>query len=198
MNDYGKLIKEARKKVGFTQKKLAETAGIATITIQQYESGKRQPRLEQLMKIAEVLNVNVEELLGVRPLPAKEITINPGFPSEYKEMQEGKMTERTAVDFFLEEIGYKEFLYSDEADPGKLIHDKEVIYDCREGKPYIVTREEMDGIRESITAFAKFQMNELFSKTGVATGKNIESHLEFWREMGLLSSVKTLNEEEKK
>jgi len=62
--DYGKRIKEERKKVGMTQKKLAELAHIAVITLQQYEAGKRQPRLEQLQSISKALGVHLYVLLG--------------------------------------------------------------------------------------------------------------------------------------
>ena len=59
----GERIKEKRKAAGFTQRELAERAGTATGTIQQYELGKRQPRLEQLRRIAIALNTGVSELV---------------------------------------------------------------------------------------------------------------------------------------
>ncbi len=59
----GKRIKEARINAGLTQKELAEKAGTATGTIQQYELGKRQPRLVQLEKIAYALETTVSELV---------------------------------------------------------------------------------------------------------------------------------------
>lgn len=59
----GQLIKAARKKAGLTQARLSELAGVATITIQQYELGKRQPRIEQLQAIAAALGVPVAQLL---------------------------------------------------------------------------------------------------------------------------------------
>lgn len=46
-----------------TQKRLAELTGLATGTIQQYELEKRQPRLEQLQKIADMLDIDISELL---------------------------------------------------------------------------------------------------------------------------------------
>ena len=55
----GKLIKEARKNAGFSQRELAEKSGTATGTIQQYERGVRQPRLEQLLRIADALDVSI-------------------------------------------------------------------------------------------------------------------------------------------
>ena len=60
----GQLIKAARKKAGMTQAQLAEKAGVAAITIQQYELGKRQPRLAQLQAIAAALGVPVQELIS--------------------------------------------------------------------------------------------------------------------------------------
>lgn len=60
----GQLIKAARKKAGLTQARLSELAGVATITIQQYELGKRQPRIGQLQAIASALGVPVQELIS--------------------------------------------------------------------------------------------------------------------------------------
>ena len=40
-----------------TQKQLGELSGTSESTIKQYELGKRQPRIEQLKKIAEALGV---------------------------------------------------------------------------------------------------------------------------------------------
>lgn len=60
----GEQIKNYRKAAGLTQKKLGELSSTSERTIQQYESGKRQPRIEQLQKIADTLNVPVSSLLG--------------------------------------------------------------------------------------------------------------------------------------
>lgn len=61
--DIGQRIKKARKSAGLTQKGLAAQIGAATGTIQQYELGKRQPRLEQLQAIAHALDTSVSELV---------------------------------------------------------------------------------------------------------------------------------------
>lgn len=63
--DYGKRIKALRMERGFSQQALADAAGTAKGTIQQYEAGKRQPRLEQLGRIADALGVPISDLLGV-------------------------------------------------------------------------------------------------------------------------------------
>lgn len=51
-------IKNYRKKAGLTQKQLAEKTGLSIATIQGYEQGKYLPKIEQLQKIANVLNVH--------------------------------------------------------------------------------------------------------------------------------------------
>ncbi len=65
----GAKIKEVRTHFGLTQKKLAEKSGLAEITIRQYENGKREPKIEALLKIANALDVAVvvflDESLGV-------------------------------------------------------------------------------------------------------------------------------------
>lgn len=61
----GERIQAARKKAGLTQEQLAQKIDSATITIRQYESGKREPRIEQLRKIASALEVSLLYLLGV-------------------------------------------------------------------------------------------------------------------------------------
>lgn len=48
---------------GLTQKELAEKAGCAEITIRQYETGKRQPRLEQLQKIADAIGLPLGQFI---------------------------------------------------------------------------------------------------------------------------------------
>ena len=73
----GQRIKNARKQQGLTQEQLAQRLGLATGTIQQYELGKRQPRIEQLRRIADALNVEWTDLVpeGDRPnFSAQEYT----------------------------------------------------------------------------------------------------------------------------
>ena len=54
----GEQIKTLRKKIGYTQKQLAEKCGMAEITIRQYELNKREPRQETIEKIATALGVD--------------------------------------------------------------------------------------------------------------------------------------------
>ena len=60
----GDKIRKYRIDAGQTQQQLAERIGVATITIRQYELGKREPNLETLQKIAEALGVEPWQLMG--------------------------------------------------------------------------------------------------------------------------------------
>ena len=55
--DIGSRIKKARAYQKMTQAELAQKSGIAVITLSQYERGKRQPRIDQLKKLSEALEV---------------------------------------------------------------------------------------------------------------------------------------------
>ena len=51
------------KQKGYTQEKLAEKSGLSKMSIRRYETGERQPKVEQLFKIANALEVPIVDLL---------------------------------------------------------------------------------------------------------------------------------------
>lgn len=55
-------IKKYRTELGITQKELARRAHIATVSVQQYEAGVRNPKIETLCKIASGLDVPVNAI----------------------------------------------------------------------------------------------------------------------------------------
>lgn len=57
-------IRELRKARNMTMKQLGAIFGIAESTISQYETGKRQPDNETLLRLGEFFNVSVDYLLG--------------------------------------------------------------------------------------------------------------------------------------
>lgn len=62
------VMKEARKRKGWSQQQFAEIMGVTTNTIQNWESGRRQaPReLEKFIKLCDELDVSADVLLGRR------------------------------------------------------------------------------------------------------------------------------------
>ena len=59
-------IKEVLEKKGIKQKWLAEQLGKSYNMVNSYAQNRRQPSLEDLYKIAEILNVEAKELLTDR------------------------------------------------------------------------------------------------------------------------------------
>ena len=60
----GKLIRDARKKKGLTQKELGERLGISDVSVAQWENGLRNPRLETRQKLAKALDMDVTALMS--------------------------------------------------------------------------------------------------------------------------------------
>ena len=56
-------IRELRKAKGMTMKQLGEVLGIAESTVSQYETGKRQPDNETLLRLGEFFDVTVGYIL---------------------------------------------------------------------------------------------------------------------------------------
>lgn len=57
-------LKVERVRSSFTQEELAEKVGLTRTAIHRYESGLSQPPIKVLVKLAEVLNVTTDYLLG--------------------------------------------------------------------------------------------------------------------------------------
>ena len=61
---FGKRLKELRKEHGCTIEQFADMVGISKSTLGYYENDKRMPDIEILARIANVLNVSADYLIG--------------------------------------------------------------------------------------------------------------------------------------
>ena len=66
MSDFAKNLKRFRKQKGYSQQKLAKALDYGYTAIANYESGRNEPSLDSLIKIAEVLDVTIDDLLGMK------------------------------------------------------------------------------------------------------------------------------------
>lgn len=71
--EMGERIKNARIAANITQAELAKRLGVAYQNIGQWESGKRNPKLDTLQKIAKALNVPVARLYGLEDRETPEL-----------------------------------------------------------------------------------------------------------------------------
>ncbi len=58
------ILRFERKKLGFTQKQMAEQLGMGYTTYQQYENRKRMPINESLLHMAQYFHLDLDTLLG--------------------------------------------------------------------------------------------------------------------------------------
>lgn len=59
----GEIIRELRLQKGLTQKQLGDLCGMADSAIRRYESGRANPKLETIKKIADALDTSIDILL---------------------------------------------------------------------------------------------------------------------------------------
>ena len=57
-------LRELRKKKGISQLRLATELNTTQNTISRYETGEREPGIDELIKIADYFNVSVDYLIG--------------------------------------------------------------------------------------------------------------------------------------
>jgi transcriptional regulator with XRE-family HTH domain len=86
-------LRYAREQVGYSQQELSDKSGVSQHTISEIELGRRKPHGRTLRKLAEVLGVEVADLLGgpARPLakapPSQEKLFNNGVLEEERRLQ---------------------------------------------------------------------------------------------------------------
>ncbi len=74
MVDFGQRLRQIRKERNLTQKQLAELIGVKNSVISFYEVGERTPSLEALVKLARVLHVSTDALLGIEKSETVNVT----------------------------------------------------------------------------------------------------------------------------
>ena len=62
--DVKERIRKARKSSGLSQHQLADSLGLSFMTIRRWESGEVSPRIDEIQKIAKVLDTSAKYLLG--------------------------------------------------------------------------------------------------------------------------------------
>src|SRR5690625_7305151 len=76
----GSRIRDIRKNRGMTQKELGEKIGVKHNTISSYEKGTNEPEQEIIFKIANVLNVSINDFFPYKErlsLPSNDFTYFP-------------------------------------------------------------------------------------------------------------------------
>jgi transcriptional regulator with XRE-family HTH domain len=61
---FGERLRQLRKAKGLTQKQLGEAAGMGERAVQKYEAGTDIPIMDNLARLADVLDLSLDELVG--------------------------------------------------------------------------------------------------------------------------------------
>lgn len=64
-------LRELRKEHNLLQKDIAEKIGVSRDSITKYESGDREPTLDNIIKMAEIFDVSIDYLIGVSDIKVK-------------------------------------------------------------------------------------------------------------------------------
>lgn len=78
MTQGGENIKAARRQAGLTQQQLARRVGVSRVAVSQWESGATWPATSKLTRMAAVLGVGVDRLLGLSGSPGSEAEVAAG------------------------------------------------------------------------------------------------------------------------
>ena len=66
---FNENLRAGRERKNMTQKDVADNIGVAKSTYSLYESGNREPNVQTIKKLADLLNVSADDLLGLNQEP---------------------------------------------------------------------------------------------------------------------------------
>lgn len=78
MSDFAKNLKQYRKRKHLSQAALSQLLNYGYTAVANYESGRNEPSFDNLIKLASVLDITIDELLGY-PLTTDEIQLSSIF-----------------------------------------------------------------------------------------------------------------------
>lgn len=76
-------ITDLRKSAGMTQQEVADYLNVSFQSVSKWENGVTMPDINQLPNIAELFNVTVDQVLGLKPLPNEEYINRQTHTQEY-------------------------------------------------------------------------------------------------------------------
>lgn len=94
---FGQRLAGLRKAQGYTQTELGELLGVSQRAMTYYERESQRPPSHLLTRLAEILNVSVDELLGRRPVKDRPTPRNPRLWRKLREIEKLPPGDRRAV-----------------------------------------------------------------------------------------------------
>lgn len=149
----GERIRTYRLQAGLTQKQLGEKLGVSNVNIGQYERGLRNPKLPQLKRIADALEIPFDLLISdkVTELVDAGKEIDPGVLDLFTQTE------------FEEKLAHIHYSITPTGDG----------FTCftSDNKTFPITEEEISSIDERADQFLRFMLYELMQQKAI--GKEI-------------------------
>jgi len=76
MSIFAQRLRDLRLQKGLKQSEIAEKLNISFKTLSAYETGRAQPSMDMLERIAAFFNVSVDYLLGLSDLPKESVKLD--------------------------------------------------------------------------------------------------------------------------
>jgi transcriptional regulator with XRE-family HTH domain len=100
----GLRLKELRKRRQLTQAELAKKLDVHRSLIAQYEGGYLRLHADLIMRIAEILHISPNELLGSEPLKAERPLANRGLLRRFRQVDRLPLADQKALARFLDAL----------------------------------------------------------------------------------------------
>lgn len=95
----GEKIKLYRESKNMTQGEVAEILGVKAATISKYETGTLEPNIESLKKLAELLDVSIDELVKEDDFEVSKINILEVLREQKNMKLKGNLYHNTQITF---------------------------------------------------------------------------------------------------
>ena len=96
----GENLERIRKEKGYSRKQLAEYLGVNVVAIGLYETGKREPPLDKIFKLATFLEISVSSLIGENDYNAEIPNIDAIVDKKIFEYRYKRSVDITSTDIF--------------------------------------------------------------------------------------------------
>ena len=105
MEEFEKRLKQLREDRGLSQTRLAEMVEVTPRVYNRWERGSTIPRLDTLVRIADVLQVTLDELAGRKELKGPELKLrNPKLHDLYKQIDSLSNEDQQALEVLLDSL----------------------------------------------------------------------------------------------
>ena len=105
MEEFAKRLKQLREDRGLSQTRLAEMVEVTPRVYNRWERGSTIPRLDTLVRIADVLQVTLDELAGRKELKGPELKLrNPKLHDLYKQIDSLSNEDQQALEVLLDSL----------------------------------------------------------------------------------------------